>query len=60
MQGFYITVIYFAQLKLVGVLKVKRLRNDFPPYHWTSVASRISEKMKKANEGREGQTKARE
>ena len=54
------TVIYFAKLELVGILKVIRLRNDFQPYHWTSWASRISEKMKKANEGREGQTKARE
>ena len=53
------TVIYFAQLELVRVLEVIRLRNDFQPYHWTSWASRISEKMKKANEGHEGQTKAR-
>ena len=53
------TVIYFAQLELVRVLEVIRLRNDFQPYHWTSWASRISEKMKKANEGCEGQTKAR-
>ena len=54
-----LTVIYFAKLELVGILKVIRLRNDFQPYHWTSWASRISEKMKKANEGHEGQTKAR-
>ena len=31
-----ITVIYFAQLELVGVSMVIRLRNDFQPYHWTS------------------------
>ena len=30
------TMIYFAQLELVGVLMVIRLRNDFQPYHWTS------------------------
>ena len=47
-------MIYFAQSELVGVLKVIRLRNDFQPYRWTSWAKRISEKMKKANEGREG------
>ena len=28
-------------------------------YHWTSQTSRISEKLKKANEGREGQNKGR-
>ena len=43
------TVIYFAKLELVGILKVIRLRNNFQPYRWTSQASRISEKMKKAN-----------
>ena len=59
-NAWQLTVIYFAKLELVGILKVIRLRNDFQPYHWTSWASRISEKMKKANEGREGQTKARE
>ena len=53
------TVIYFAQIELVGVLKVVRLRNDFQPHQWTSWASRISGKMKKANEGHEGLTKAR-
>ena len=42
------TVIYFAKLELVGILKVIRLRNDFQPYRWTSWASRISGKMKKA------------
>ena len=60
MCGSWFTVIYFAQLELVGVLKVIRLRNDFQPYHWTPWASRISEKMKKTNKGHGGQTKARE
>ena len=54
-----LTVIYFGKLELVGILNIIRLRYDFQPYRWTSWASRISEKMKKANEGREGQTKAR-
>ena len=53
-------MIYFAKLELVGILKVIRLRNDFQPYRWTSWASRISEKMKKAGKGCEGRIKAAE
>ena len=55
------TVFYFAKSQLVGVLMVIRLRNDFQPYHWTSWASRVSGKMKKASAhcskaiGKEGQ-----
>ena len=54
------TVIYFQNFGSVTVLEVILLTYDFQAYRWSSQVSRISGKMKKANKGREGQTKARE
>ena len=45
---------------MVRVFKVILLTFDFQAYHWSSYVSRITRKIKKADEGREGQTKARE
>ena len=42
------------------VFEVIRLRYDFQAHQWSSYVSRIIGKMKKANKGHEGQTKARE
>ena len=52
-------MIYFAKFDLVGISKVVMVRNEFQPSHETSLASRISGKMKKAIEGHKGQAKAR-
>ena len=45
---------------MVRVFEVILLIFDFQAYRWSSWVSRITGKMKKANKGREGQTKARE
>ena len=54
-----VTVIYFAKFDLVGILKVIMVRNEFQPSHQTSLASRISGKIKKAIEGHKEQAKAK-
>ena len=53
------TLIWYAKSQVKTVLEVLGLRYDIFANDWPSYASRISEKMKKANEGCEGQTKAR-
>ena len=54
------TVIYFQNFGFVRVFEVLLLIFDFQAYRWSSWVSRITGKMKKANKGCEGQTKARE
>ena len=53
-------MIYFQNFGMVRVFEVILLIFDFQAYRWSSWVSRITGKMKKANKGREGQTKARE
>ena len=50
----------FSEFGPVTVFGVIEIIDDFQAHCWSSWVTRISGKMKKANKGHEGQSKARE